>query len=113
MSEPITNVLFIMSDEHSREIAGCYGNPMVRTPNLDALAARASSSRTPIAIPRSACPRGPVWRPAITFHRIGYWDSAAAYDGRIRPGTTGCGMPGTTWCRSASCTTAEPMTTTA
>ena len=34
------NVLFIMSDEHGREIAGCYGNRTVLTPNLDALAAR-------------------------------------------------------------------------
>jgi choline-sulfatase len=33
-----TNVLIIMSDQHSRRIAGCYGDPVVRTPNLDALA---------------------------------------------------------------------------
>ena len=35
-----TNVLFIHSDQHSKRVLGCYGNPVVRTPNLDALAAR-------------------------------------------------------------------------
>ena len=32
------NVLFIMSDEHSRRVLGAYGNPVVSSPNLDALA---------------------------------------------------------------------------
>ena len=32
------NLLIIMSDQHSNKMLGCYGHPMVRTPNLDALA---------------------------------------------------------------------------
>ena len=32
------NVLLIMSDQHSKYHIGCYGDPVVRTPNLDALA---------------------------------------------------------------------------
>jgi len=32
------NILCIMSDEHTWNIAGCYGNPLVKTPNLDRLA---------------------------------------------------------------------------
>src|SRR5258707_644458 len=35
-----TNLLFILSDEHSRRVLGCYGHRMIRTPNLDRLAAR-------------------------------------------------------------------------
>jgi choline-sulfatase len=35
-----SNVLVIMSDQHSRRILGCYGNDVVQTPNLDRLAAR-------------------------------------------------------------------------
>ena len=31
----IPNILVIMSDEHDRGLAGCYGDPVVRTPNLD------------------------------------------------------------------------------
>lgn len=34
-----TNVLYIMSDEHSSGITGCYGDPVAKTPNIDALAA--------------------------------------------------------------------------
>jgi N-sulfoglucosamine sulfohydrolase len=33
------NVVLIVSDDHGRETLGCYGNPVVRTPNLDTLAA--------------------------------------------------------------------------
>src|SRR5687768_12577079 len=33
------NVLIILSDDHSAPHVGCYGNPDVRTPNLDRLAA--------------------------------------------------------------------------
>ena len=75
------NVLLIMSDEHSREIAGCYGNPIVRTPNLDALAARGAVfenayCNSPICVPsRASLATGDY------VHRTGYWDSAAAYDG--------------------------------
>jgi hypothetical protein len=27
-----TNLLFILSDEHQRDITGCYGNALVKTP---------------------------------------------------------------------------------
>jgi arylsulfatase A-like enzyme len=34
------NILFIMADQMRRDALGCYGNPVVQTPNLDALARR-------------------------------------------------------------------------
>ncbi len=34
------NILLIFSDQHTQRITGCYGDPVVRTPNLDRLAAR-------------------------------------------------------------------------
>jgi choline-sulfatase len=34
------NILFIITDEHRAAITGCYGNKIVRTPNLDELASR-------------------------------------------------------------------------
>ena len=77
------NVLLILSDEHSREITGCYGNAFVRTPNLDALAARGvvfenAYCNSPICVPsRASLATGDY------VHRTGYWDSAAAYDGRV------------------------------
>lgn len=33
------NVLYLMSDQHSRAVAGCYGHEVCRTPNMDQLAA--------------------------------------------------------------------------
>src|SRR5690349_1847806 len=32
------NILVIMSDQHSKNVLGCYGNQIVRTPNIDRLA---------------------------------------------------------------------------
>ena len=34
------NILLIMSDEHDPAVTGCYGHPLVQTPNLDRLAAQ-------------------------------------------------------------------------
>ncbi|WP_323765842.1 sulfatase-like hydrolase/transferase [Marinovum sp.] len=34
------NILYILSDQHAAHVAGCYGDPVVRTPNIDRLAAR-------------------------------------------------------------------------
>ncbi|MFP4017532.1 MAG: sulfatase-like hydrolase/transferase [Halanaerobiales bacterium] len=33
------NILVIMSDQHNKKITGCYGDNLVRTPNIDKLAA--------------------------------------------------------------------------
>lgn len=32
------NILLIMADEHDPAVSGCYGDPLVRTPNIDCLA---------------------------------------------------------------------------
>ncbi len=50
-------LLIIMSDEHSPKILGCHEHPVVRTPNLDALAA--AGTRFSAAYTTS-----PVWVPA-------------------------------------------------
>ncbi|MEX0767022.1 MAG: sulfatase [Microthrixaceae bacterium] len=34
------NIVMIVADDHGREAVGCYGNPVVSTPNIDALADR-------------------------------------------------------------------------
>lgn len=37
MSKP--NILVILTDQHNKHVLGCYGDPLVRTPHLDRLAA--------------------------------------------------------------------------
>jgi choline-sulfatase len=78
---PQTNVLFVLSDEHSRRVTGCYGNPVVRTPNLDALAVRGTRfasvyCQTPICVPaRASLATGRY------AHSIDSWDNATPYIG--------------------------------
>ncbi len=38
--EPVRRVLFLISDDLKASTLGCYGDPFVRTPNIDALAKR-------------------------------------------------------------------------
>jgi choline-sulfatase len=78
-----TNVLFILSDEHSRRVLGCYGHPMIRTPNLDRLAARGvlfsdAYSNSPICVPARA-----TLATGRYPHQIRFWDNAIAYDGSV------------------------------
>ena len=37
------NFLFFITDQHRADHLGCYGNPVVRTPNIDTLAARGTA----------------------------------------------------------------------
>ena len=40
MAQTPMNLLYLFTDQHSKFITGCYGNPYVYTPNLDRLAGR-------------------------------------------------------------------------
>jgi choline-sulfatase len=77
------NLLFIMSDEHSRRVLGCYGHPMIRTPNLDRLASRGvrftdAYCNSPICVPSRAS-----FQTGRHVHDIRFWDNAIAYDGSV------------------------------
>ncbi len=50
------NIIVIMSDEHDPAVTGCYGDPLVRTPNLNRLAAEgircdACYTNSPLCVP--------------------------------------------------------------
>lgn len=77
------NVLFICSDQHQRDIAGCYGDPLVKTPNLDRLAARGTTFDTaycagPICVSTRASMQTGRW-----VHQLGTWSSCEPYDGSV------------------------------
>lgn len=76
-----TNLLVIISDEHRKDAMGCAGHPIVKTPNLDALAARgtmfdAAYTPSPMCVPTRAALATGEW-----VHKTGHWDSATPYAG--------------------------------
>src|SRR5215831_8880239 len=78
------NLLIIMSDQHSRGVMGCYGHPIVQTPNLDGLARRGTRfascwTPSPVCIPARA-----AFATGKYIHEIGFWDNAIPYDGSVK-----------------------------
>jgi len=83
MSMKPRNLLFIMSDEHSKRVLGCNGHPMIKTPNLDRLSARGvrfadAYCNSPICVPSRAS-----FQTGRYVHDIRFWDNAIAYDGSV------------------------------
>lgn len=77
------NLLFILSDEHQRDIAGCYGDRIVRTPHIDRLAARGvrftnAYTPCPICVPARASLATGRW-----VHQVRAWDNAQPWHGQI------------------------------
>jgi choline-sulfatase len=77
------NMLVLMSDEHQREALGCYGHPIVRTPNLDKLAEKGvrftnAYTPSPICVPARAS-----FATGRYVHDTRHWTNAQPYDGSI------------------------------
>ena len=77
------NLLIIVADEHSRRYAGCYGDQVIKTPNIDQLAAtgtRFSNAYTPSpnCVPARASLATGRW-----VHQHETFGSVDAYDGSI------------------------------
>ena len=85
-----TNLLIIMSDEHNPKVLGCNGHPLIKTPHMDALAARgtrftAAYTNSPICIPARAS-----FATGRHIHEMDdYWDNGHPYDFEFEK-----------WCRS-------------
>ncbi len=80
---PRHNVIVIMSDEHDPRYLGCAGHPLVKTPHLDALAARGTRfinayTPSPICVPARA-----AFATGMRVHQIRHWDNAMPYTGEI------------------------------
>lgn len=81
---PHQNVIVIMSDEHNPQVLGCAGHPIVKTPNLDALAARGTYfvnayTPSPICVPARA-----AFATGLRVHQTRHWDNAMPYHGETR-----------------------------
>ncbi len=80
-----SNVLILLSDEQDAHALGCAGHRWVRTPHLDALAARGTrfiNAFTPslICVPARASLATGRW----VHQDARYWDNAMGYDGAVR-----------------------------
>ncbi len=81
MSVDQQNLLFILGESHAPNLLGAFGNPFIKTPNLDALAKRgllfdAAYCASPLCVPaRASIATGRF------PHETGYWDSNLAFDG--------------------------------
>jgi choline-sulfatase len=70
------NILLIISDEHNASVLGCYGNTVIRTPNLDGLSERAivfesCYCNSPLCVPsRLSLTSGKY------ISRVGAWSNA-------------------------------------
>ena len=78
------NTVIILSDEHNRDIAGCYGDPVAKTPNLDGLAAggvrfTAAYTNSPVCVPARAS-----FATGRYPHQIRSWDSVSPHDGSVK-----------------------------
>ena len=72
------DILMIVSDQHNASITGCYGDPLVRTPNIDKLAAEG------VLFERAYCPY-PVCGPSRQAFKAGRypyeiecWDNSSS-----------------------------------
>ncbi|WP_447991394.1 sulfatase-like hydrolase/transferase [Achromobacter spanius] len=75
------NIVVIMSDEHNPAFMGCSGHPFIKTPNLDALAARGARfpnayTPSPICVPARA-----AFATGHRVHQTRHWDNAMPYVG--------------------------------
>ncbi len=78
-----TNLLIIMSDEHSKKWLGCYGSSIVETPNLDRLALQGTVftnayTASPVCVPARA-----AFATGRHICEVGFWDNADPYDGSV------------------------------
>ena len=79
MAQTPMNLLYLFTDQHSKFITGCYGNPYVYTPNLDRLAGRG------VRFTNAYC-NNPICAPSRASMSIGdygfhhsYWDNSFPY----------------------------------
>lgn len=72
-AEPRPNIVLIVADDHGTDALGCYGNPVIRTPHLDALAADGTRFTHAFATTASCSPSRSVLLSGQHNHRNGMY----------------------------------------
>ncbi|NKB57346.1 MAG: sulfatase-like hydrolase/transferase [Alphaproteobacteria bacterium] len=77
------NMIFFMSDNHTRNVVGAYGHPFVQTPALDRIAARGVRFDNAYCASPLCCASRAALATGRYPHQTGFWDNALAYDGSV------------------------------
>ena len=77
-----SNLILFQSDNHNRNVLGCYGHPIVQTPNLDRIASSGTRFANAYASSPLCCPSRATLACGRYPHETGYWDNCLVYDGR-------------------------------
>lgn len=90
------NLIFFLTDNHSRNVMGAAGHALAQTPNMDRIAASGMRFTQAYCVSPLCCPSRAALATGRYPHQTGYWDNALAYDGmtpswhhRIRDGGGG------------------------
>ncbi|MGI9336723.1 MAG: sulfatase-like hydrolase/transferase [Gammaproteobacteria bacterium] len=81
MNRP-ANLICFESDNHNRDLLGCYGHPKVLTPNIDRIASRGVRFANAYCSSPLCCPSRASLATGLYPHQTGYWDNCLVYDGR-------------------------------
>jgi len=78
-----TNLIFFLSDNHARSMLGCYGHPLIKTPNLDWIGETGVRFDNAYCASSLCCPSRASMATGLYPHQTGYWDNGIVYDGEI------------------------------
>ena len=76
------NLIIFESDNHNRDLLGCYGHPIVQTPNLDRIANQGVRFANAYCTSSLCCPSRASLATGLYPHQTGFWDNCLVYDGR-------------------------------
>ena len=77
------NFIYFQSDNHNRDILGCYGHPQIKTPNLDRIAKKGVRFSNTYAASALCCPARAAIATGRFPHQSRFWDNAIVYDGSL------------------------------
>ena len=81
MTKPANLILF-QSDNHNRDVLGCYGHPIVQTPNIDRIASAGARFANAYCSSSLCCPSRASLATGLYPYQTGFWDNCLVYDGR-------------------------------
>lgn len=77
------NLIFFLTDNHARSMLGAAGHPIIRTPNMDRIAAGGVRFTNAYCVSPLCCPSRAAIATGRYPHDTGYWDNSLAYDGVV------------------------------